>query len=69
MTEYIVNRNIKRIMEDQRLRPCDVERAAGMKPGIISRIVNGKRKVYGDEVIPIAMALGVKIDELFETVG
>ena len=66
MKTYIVNQNIKRIVTDRRLRPCEVERRAGMKAGVVSRIMSGKRKVYADEVIPIAMALGVSLDELFK---
>lgn len=69
MKTYIVNQNIKRIVKERRLRPFEVERRAGMKAGVVSRIMSGKRKVYADEVIPIAMALGVKIEELFESVG
>lgn len=41
---------------------------AGMRRDIFSRIVNCKRRVYADEVIPIAAALGVPVEKLFEEV-
>ena len=64
----LVNQNIGRIVKAKGLRPCRVESAAGMKRGVISRIITGKRKVYADEVVPIARALGVELDILFEEV-
>lgn len=64
----VVNRNIRRIVKEKHLRPCQVEDAAGIKRGVVSRIIAGKRKVYADEVVSIAMALGVEIDALFKEV-
>lgn len=61
----LVNRNIGKIMQEKKLRQCRVEDAAGMKRGTVCRIIAGKRKVYADEVVTIAMALGVGIEELF----
>ena len=57
--------NVRRIITEQQLRPREVEQSAGMKPGVISRMINGKRKVYADELVPVANALGVEVDELF----
>ena len=65
----VVNRNIRRIVRGKHLRPCQVEDAAGIKRGVVSRIIAGKRKVYADKVVPIAMALGVEIDALFKEVS
>lgn len=65
----LVNQNIGRIVKEKHLRPCLVEDVAGMKRGVVSRIIAGKRKVYADEVVPIAMALGVEIDALFKEVS
>ena len=67
--KMIVNRNIRRIVKEKHLRPCQVEDAAGMKRGVVSRIIAGKRKVYADEVVPIALALGVELDTLFQEVS
>lgn len=64
---FVVNRNIKRILEKEDKKPTAVADRAGIRRDIFSRIINCKRPVYADEVIPIAFAIGVPIEELFRT--
>lgn len=64
-----VNKRIKTVMEQKRLRACVVEDRARMKRGVISRIIAGKRKVYAEEVLPICYALGVSVECLFNETG
>ena len=64
---YVVNRNIKRIIDDADKRPSAVADKAGIRRDIFSRIMHCKRPVYADEVIPIAAALQVSIEDLFQT--
>lgn len=59
------NKNVKRLLRKKKLRPKDVAAAAGFSEAVFSNIVNGKRKVYADEVIAIAAALQVPIEALF----
>ena len=66
---YIVNRNIKRIIANADKRPGAVADRAGIRRDIFSRIMNCKRPVYADEVLPIAAALQVSVEDLFQVEG
>ena len=66
MKEYAVNQNIRRIIREKGLTANKVVRAAGISEAVLSNIVRCKRKVYADEVIPLAAALQVPIEELFK---
>lgn len=66
MNEYTVNKNIRRIILKTGLKQGDVADRAGINRKVFSNICRCKRKVYADEVIPIAQAMGVTIEELFE---
>lgn len=65
---FVVNKNIKRIIDDTDKRPGAVADKAGIRRDIFSRIMHCKRPVYADEVIPIAAALRVSIEDLFREV-
>ena len=62
---YIVNRNLKRIIEEEGRVQKVVAEKTGIRKDTLSRILNGKRPVYGDEIPALAWALNVSIDELF----
>lgn len=64
----VVNRNIGRIIQEKGLKRGDVARDAGISEAVLSNIVRCKRKVYADEVIPIAAALQVTVEDLFQEV-
>ncbi len=65
---YIVNRNLKRIIKaDGRVQKVVAERS-GMRRDTLSRVLTCKRPVYGDEIPALASALNVSIDALFEPV-
>lgn len=63
---FVVNKNVKRIIDDADKRPSAVADKAGIRRDIFSRIINCRRPVYADEVIPIATALQVSVEELFK---
>ena len=69
MKAYTVNKNIKRCILEQDKKPSAVADRAGIRRDTFSRIMNNKRPVYADEVVPIAMALGVELDTLFQEVS
>ena len=60
-----IQENIRAILREKGQRQRDAAARAGMSPAVLSNIVRGRRKVYADEVEPIARALGVTIEELF----
>ena len=66
--QFIVNKNIKRIISEKGLRQKDVAAKLLIKPEVISNICCCKRRVYAEEVVPIATALQVPIDALFAEV-
>lgn len=66
MKEYVVNQNIRRIIRKKGLAAHKVAEAAGISEAVFSNIVRCERKVYADEVIPLAAALQVPIEELFK---
>lgn len=64
---YAVNKNIRRIILKMGLKQGDVADRAGVPRAVFSNIVRCRRKVYADEVLPIAAALQVSIEDLFQT--
>lgn len=62
---FVVNKNVKKIINDEDKRPGAVADKAGIRRDVFSRILHFKRPVYADEVIPLARALQVNIEDLF----
>lgn len=64
--EYAVNRRIKEFIVENDKSKSAIADKAGIDRGVFSRIVNMKRSVYAQEVLPICKALGVSVEYLFE---
>lgn len=62
---YLVNKNILRILKERKIKAKTVADGSGISVAVFSNIVRCKRKVYADEVIPLARALNVSVEELF----
>lgn len=52
------------LMEERRLSQADVARAAGLQQTAVSRILNGKQRLYLDQAKRIADFLGVPVSYL-----
>ena len=65
---YVVNKNIKRMIDKDDKRPSAVADKAGIRRDIFSRIIHCRRPVYADEVLPIATALQCSVEDLFREV-
>ena len=63
-TDYRINENVRRIIQENDKRPGKVADKAGIRRDIFSRIINSKRPIYADELIPITRALGVSLEEV-----
>lgn len=63
--QFLVNKNIRRILRESAKQQKKVAERAGMSEMVFGNICRCKRKVYADEVVPIAIALGVSIEALF----
>lgn len=64
--EFAVNRRIKEFIVENDKNQSAVADKAGIERGVFSRIVNLRRPVYAEEVIPICKAMGVSVEYLFE---
>lgn len=64
-SRFLVNRNVKAFMVRNDKKSSAVADRAGIRRDVFSRIVNSRRPVYADEVLPICKALGVSVEELF----
>lgn len=67
--QFRVNKNIKRIISEKGLRQKDVAAKLLIKPEVISNICCCKRRVYADEVLPIATALQCSVEDLLKEVS
>lgn len=56
---------LRRIIEKKCVSRTKLAAAAGMRADILSRIINCKRPLYADELVPLCDALGISINELF----
>lgn len=65
MIDNIVNRNLRRILVEKDMKHREVADRIGVSEQTFSHMVTGRRKIYADEVIPLALALNVPMEELF----
>ena len=63
--QFTVNKNIGRLLRETGQSQASVSLQAGISRAVLSNIVRCKRKVYADEVVPIATAMGVSVESLF----
>ena len=61
--------NIERIIKERGLKQCAVASKAGFKKQPFSDMLNGRRLIKTSDVIIIAKALGVSINELYDSTG
>lgn len=66
MIEYAdVIQNIKRIIDEKGMKQVVVAERAGLSPQQLSEILNDRKLLRVEHVVPIARALGVTINELY----
>lgn len=58
---------LKMIMGRRNMKSVELSRASGLSESIISEYLSGKKEPRGRQSIEIARALGVSLDELWET--
>lgn len=66
MDEYLVNRILRRIIREKKLKQKDVAKKAGFSAQTMSNILRNKRYIYADELCPLCMAIGVSVREVVE---
>lgn len=65
MADFVVN-NIKRIIREKGFRKKYIAERAGFSEQQFSYILNGRKVLRVEYLLPIASALGIEIGELFE---
>lgn len=65
MESEIAN-NVKKIIQYRCLKQSCVAKKAGYKPKVFSNILNGRKLVTDVDVIKIANALNVEVNDLFD---
>lgn len=63
-----VANNLERLIKEKDLKQANVARAAGMKPRNLSDILNGYKVVRANEILKLAIAIGVNVEELFKNI-
>lgn len=67
LIDHVLIHNVKCIMQEKNILQKDIAKTMGISAQVFSNIICLKRMVYADEVIPLALALNVTIEELFRT--
>ena len=62
----IIARNIKRIIEESGYKQAAIAKKAGYTPGMFSNMLNGRKLISYYDIPPIATALGVTPNDLFD---
>ncbi len=62
--DYSMNRELKIFLEENDKRPSAVADRAGIRRDTFSRIINSKRPIFADELIPIVNASGIPLERL-----
>lgn len=62
---FSTNRRVKQLIVDNDKKITAVADRAGIRRDIFSRIINCKRPLYADEIMPICKALGVSVADIY----
>lgn len=67
--DYTINRTIRKYIEENDKRPSAIADKAGIRRDTFSRILNCKRPIYAEELIPIVNAAGISLDTVVAAVS
>lgn len=59
--------NLRRLMSERQMSAAELARATGLSEAAISGYLNGKKEPRGAQSVSLARALGVSLDELWQT--
>lgn len=63
--KFSTNRRVKQLIVENDKKITAVADRAGIRRDIFSRIINCKRPLYADEIMPICRALGVSVADIY----
>lgn len=64
MHEKKFSSGLKKYINDSCLKQSAVAEKSGIRKDTFSRILNGKRRIFGEEIARICLALGKSFDEI-----
>ena len=59
--------NIERIIDEKGLKKSSIAKKAGMKPQELTDMLNGRKLIKVKDIMTLAQALQVDMNELFKT--
>lgn len=60
-----INEQIKTFIDEKGFKQGAIARKAGYSEKLFSAMMTGKRKIYAEDIVPIAKALDVEPNDLF----
>lgn len=66
LDRYAINRKISQFVKDNDKKVGAVADKAGIRRDVFSRIINCRRPIYAEELVPILNALGMSLDVIVE---
>lgn len=67
--DYSINRRIREYIDTNDKRPTAIADKSGIRRDTFSRIINCKRPLYAEEIMPVCNALGIAVSCLFNEKG
>lgn len=66
MCEFIFSKGVKSIIAENGFKQKAIAERAGLEPDVLSKILNGKRRIFADEAASICGALGYTFEAIIE---
>ena len=66
--DYSINRELKQFLDENDKRPSAVADRAGIRRDTFSKIINCRRPIFADELMPIVNASGIPLERLMSAV-
>ena len=63
---FSINRAIRRYIDENDKKASAIADRAGIRKDVFSRIINSKRPIYADELIPIVNAVGIPLQDVID---
>ena len=62
--DYSINRAVRDYIQQNDKKPRAIADKAGIRRDVFSRIINCKRPIYADELVPILTAAGMPLESV-----
>ncbi len=62
--DYSINQKVHDFIRENDKKPGAIADKAGIRRDTFSRIINGRRPIYADELIPILTAAGMTLESV-----